>query len=164
MALALESISLASRRIDATLATQNASPLAVKAFKALIEELLSRGVAELQVLPFEGSTIDTGSNGLVLLTSAVAKYYGIYAKRVTGSDVTAAFVEVLDDATDNTSAATTLLASLRTNAANEEQFHIFSNGEVLATGIVVSAVTAPTGATESAATESSYGFVIVGAA
>ncbi len=163
MALALEGILQAYQRIQATLYTQNASAAAHNAFRELKDNLVSKGITQLQVLPFAATTIDTGADGLVLLDSAVAKIYAVWAKRVADVDTTAAFLNVADDATDNSVAADAVYV-IRTNSANEENWAISPNGEALSAGVVVSATTAPAGTTESAATESSNGFVVVGGA
>ena len=163
MALALENITQAYQRIVATLETQRASSSVHQAFLDLKNHLVSKGITQLQVLPFAATAIDTGADGAVLLDSAVAKFYAVYAKRVSDVDTTAAFLNVADDATNNATAADVVVV-IRTNSANEESYAIIPAGEALSAGIVVSATTAPAGTTESAATESSNGFVVVGAA
>lgn len=121
---------------------------------------------DLQFIPFSAADIDTGANGKVLLTGA-GKLYAVWAKRVADADVTNSFVEILDDATDNSNGAADIIAALQFNGTDvldgEEAFVVYPEGYSFGTGLVASSTTTAAGTTESAATESADGFLIVGA-
>lgn len=120
---------------------------------------------DLQFLSFAAADIDTGADGAVAVAGA-GRLYAIYAKRVADSDATDSFLEVLDDATDNSAPTTDILACIRfSETLNQEGvLLIFPGGLPFADGLVVSSTTTAGGTTESAATESANGFLIVGAA
>jgi hypothetical protein len=168
MALATQNANLVRQKAynaaQAKLGSGNSpSPYVWYALKALFLHLAAnKGNPDLQFLPFDPALIDTGADGSVLLSGA-GKVYAIYAKRVNDVDDTDSFVEVLDDATDNSAPTTDIVATIRFTDASEEALVTFPNGAPFATGIVVSSTTTAGGTTESAATESASGFVIVAA-
>jgi hypothetical protein len=161
MAISVENANLVRQKVKIALA--DAHPAIQAAFEDLQKYLATQGKnPDLQFLPFAAADVDTGADGKVL-ADAACKLYGVYAKRVSDVDTTAAFLNVADDATDNSVAADAVVV-LRTNVASQIGCAIFPAGIAMAAGVVVSATTAPAGTTESAATESSNGFVIIGAA
>jgi len=158
-AFSLESAHYTKQRVE--IALKNANPAIKAIFKALLDSLAQdKRNVQLQFLPITAADIDTGADGKVVATG-VAKLYGAYLKRVSDVDTTGAYYNFADDATDN-SAAGDVRAVLFANAASEEMIYVNPIGEPLADGLVVSATTAAGGTTESAATESANGFVIVG--
>ncbi len=161
MSLSLEDSNLVRQKVKIALA--NAHPAIQAAFEDLQRYLATQGGnPQLSFLPFSAADIDTGADGK-MLADAACKLYGVYAKRVADVDTTAAFLAVLDDATDNSTAADAVVV-LRTNVASQIGAAILPAGIACSAGIVVAATTTVGGTTESAATESSNGFVIIGAA
>lgn len=141
----------------------NASPFIWYALKALFLHLAAnKGNPDLQYLPFDPSAIDTGTDGVNLATGA-GNVYAFYAHRLADVDTTDSFVTLSDDATDNSAPTTDIIALIRFTDANEQGLVTFPNGAPFADGIVVSSTTTAGGTTESAATESATGFVIIGA-
>ena len=163
MALSLEDGNLVWQKVK--LATVNANPAVQNAFAELKKYLAQqKRNPNLQFFTVKAADIDTGADGKVVLDGA-GKLYGAYVKRVSDVDTTDSFIEILDDATDNSAPTTDIVACLRlSGTSNEEAFVVFPNGADLATGIVVSATTTAGGTTESAATESANLFLICGAA
>ena len=163
MAVSLQDANLVWQKVK--IATMNANPAVQNAFAELKKWLAQqKGNPQLQFFAVNAADIDTGADGAVILSGA-GKLYGAYFKRVSDVDSTNSFIEVLDDATDNSAPTTDIVATLRLGGvANEEVFAVYPNGAALGTGIVVSATTTAGGTTESAATESANGFLIVGAA
>lgn len=121
---------------------------------------------DLQFLPFSAADIDTGADGKVVVAGA-GKLYAVWVHRVVDADVTDSFVGVYDDATDNSAPTTDLITVFHLNGTDvvgsEEAFAMYPNGYTFGTGIVVGSTTTAGGTTESAATESADGFLIVGA-
>ena len=163
MAVSLQDANLVWQKVK--IATTNANPAVQNAFAELKKWLAQqKGNPQLQYFAINAADIDTGADGAVILSGA-GKLYGAYFKRVSDVDTTHSFIEVLDDATDNSAPTTDIVATLRlAGVANEEAFVVYPKGADLGTGIVVSATTTAGGTTESAATESANGFLIVGAA
>lgn len=163
MAVSLQDANLVWQKVK--IATMNANPAAQNAFAELKKWLAQqKGNPQLQYFDVNAADIDTGADGKVILSGA-GKLYGAYFKRVADVDTTHSFIEVLDDATDNSAPTTDIVATLRlAGVSNEEAFVVYPKGADLAVGIVVSATTTAGGTTESAATESANGFLIVGAA
>jgi hypothetical protein len=157
-AFAFESGNLVWQKVAKALLSAN--PGVAASFKALRQYVVEqKGNPDCQFIPFTAAAIDTGTDGLVAGTGT-GKLLGVYFKRVSDVDTTSAFNEVFDDATDNSTAANALVI-LRTTALNQERAWIDPVGISLATGLVVSSTTVPAGTTESAATESSNGFLVV---
>ena len=168
MAVSLESSNKVWQKVKGALngaGVSRSSAIASEAFLQLKIYLASQKKnPDLQFIPFSAADIDTGADGLVALSGA-GKLYAVYAKRVADVDTTDSFLEVLDDATDNSAPTTDIVATLRfSGASSEEAFVVFPEGHILGTGLVVSSTTTAGGTTESAATESADGFLIVGAA
>ena len=124
-----------------------------------------KGNPDLQFITFQAADIDTGADGANPIDGA-GRLYAVYAKRVADSDVTDSFIQVLDDATDNSAPATDTLFTVRfSETLNQEAaLAIFPGGLPFADGLVISSTTTAGGTTESALTESADGFIIVGAA
>lgn len=161
MSLSLENSLLVKQKVKMALA--DAHPAIQAQFTELLKFLSTQGRnPELQFVPFAAADVDTGADGKVL-ADAACKLYGVYAKRVSDVDTTAAFLNIADDATDNSTAADAVVV-FRTNAASQIGAAVFPSGIAMAAGVVASATTAPAGTTESAATESSNGFIVIGAA
>lgn len=168
MAVSTENSNKVWQKVKASLNTAGASRSSSIASEALAQLKLylatQKRNPDLQFIPFSAADIDTGADGSVLLSGA-GKLYAVWAHRVADVDTTDSFLEVLDDATDNSAPTTDIVAALRfSGASSEEAFVIFPEGHILGTGIVVSSTTTAGGTTESAATESADGFCIVGAA
>ena len=103
----------------------------------------------------EDATTNLGTD----LAQAAGTLYMWYAKGRRTTGTTAAF-EALHQAADN-SATTTTVSTHRLNIVGNQFIEVWPNGFIFITGLTVSSATAVGGATESAAADSSDGFVIV---
>lgn len=139
--------------------TDNVSPYHFYAIKQFfLHWAINKGNPDLEFLPFD--TADTTVNGGTDLVGAACTLYVWHERGARTSGTTAAY-EAIHDAADNTSGG--VIANKF--AATGDQFTmVWPNGFALATGLTVSSATSAFGTTESTASNSGTGFVIIGAA
>ncbi len=131
---------------------------AVKSF--FLHMSMNKGNPDLQFLPY--GTADSTTNGGTDLTGAAATLYAWFGSGQRTTGTTAAF-EAIHDASSN-GATTTTVWTAKLNAAGQAFWVCEPNGRALATGCTISSATAVGGSTESTATDSSNGFIVIGAA
>lgn len=161
MALTLEAYQSVWRKVDQFFASHNAGkagPAHVAAFAGLKANLITRGVANLQFVPFSAADITTNLGYSPL--DVPATVYGIYIKNPGNSTGTDSYI-TLHNAANNASVpfVTGLI-----QVANDEFSYINARGQDFSTDVTVSGATTSGGATESAAADAGDGFLIVGAA
>lgn len=161
MALSLTDSLFTWQNVKASMASLEASSVAQAAFKALKERLAGvGGNPNLQFVPITGADIEAASGKIV--ADAATKVYGIYFKKT--DTATAAYVSILDDASDDTGIATDVRAVLPFLEAEHEVFAIDAKGIAMAAGVVAKAYTDWDGTTNSTAGDAPNGFIILGAA
>ena len=167
MALSLEDSNLAWQRVKIALATEPTAagsgtpPPAIDAFKSLKTYLATvLGNPTLQFVAIDATDIDDASGKV--LADVACTLYGVFLKKLaTATDV---YVHILDDATDDTGVATDTRVLLAMLESEESAFAIYPNGIPMAAGVVAKAYTTAAGTTDSAATDTPNGFVIIAAA
>ena len=158
-AFAGESPNLVWQRVKGALATFNASPGALEAFKGLKLYLSTqKGNALLQYIAFAAEDLDA-ANGFSYLSSA-STIYGVYVKK--RDDASRNTVKLYADATDDTTAGDAKVA-LDITTAKQEAFQMWSDGMAVADGIVGTTHETLLGTTDGVAADSGDGFIIIGA-
>jgi hypothetical protein len=158
MALSVQDPVLIWQKVAKALA--GANPATQAAFRDLKNYITTQGGnPQLQFIPYTAAQaiVNLGTS----LVGGACTLYGWYGKTARTSGTTAAF-ENLHDAADN-SATTTTMDTVRTRLTGQSFAIVHPTGQAFATDLVISSTTAVGGATESAAGDASYGFVIVGA-
>lgn len=158
MALALLDGTFTWQKVEHQLATQQATPAAVDAFRNLKNYLVGNGNPQLQLIPFTDAdvTTNTGFSPIGGVTSTV---YAVFVKkRTTATD---AFFRLYNDTTN----VTITLAFVSGNLAvsGDEFIAIYPKGLIFATDLTISADTGAGTGTESTAGDAGDGFVLVGA-
>ena len=163
MALTLENANFAWQRVK--IALSGADPVVVAQFKYLKVKLATiTGNPTLQFVAFTDGDI-TGADG-VPIADAAAKLYAAYIIKDgtsgtgTGTD---AFFKLFDNATVDTTAGDGRVV-LPLLVADDERVFIADEGMAMAAGIVATAHTTYSGATDSTAGDAGNGFVLLGAA
>ena len=167
MALSLEDSNLVWQKAKIALATPGtaAAPgggsVATAAFKALKERLAGvGGNPTLQLVPIVASSID--DTGGQILADVACRLYGVFGrKQATGVDT---FLNIIDDATDDTFAETVAKIVLPFMESGDEAFVIYPAGLAMTIGVVAKGYVDNDGATDAAAADTPNGFVIIGAA
>jgi hypothetical protein len=161
MALTLENSSKVWLKVDAYFSSHDggsASPIHTAAFTGLKNNLLTRGLTQLQFVPFSQADIVTNLGYSPL--DVPAKVYGVYAKNPGNSGGTDSYI-TLHNAANN--ASVPFITGL-IQVADDEFSYVNGRGIDFTTDVTVSGATTSGGATESTAADSADGFVIVGAA
>ena len=163
MALALQDTQLIWRKVAAYFASANlsssgTSPVAVAAFEALLKNLISRGVAQLQFAPFTEAQCDD-DDGTGLSDNGACTLYGVYVKKVSAA--TDNYFKVYNNATVDTTATDQVLA-LPLLGTLEEAFEIHPGGLPLSVGFTVTQHTTSIGVTDGS--DGGHGFLLIGAA
>jgi len=116
---------------------------------------------DLQIVRIQGGSIDDASGQI--LADTPCKLYGVYLKKAaTGTDV---FTQIIDDATDDSLAAVTSIVAVLPLTQSSEQVALFyPNGLAMSTGVVAKAYNEFDGVTDSSASDTPDGFIIIGAA
>jgi hypothetical protein len=161
MALTLEAYQNVWRKVDQFFSSHNAGhagPAHVGAFAALKANLITRGVVNLQFLPFAAADIVTNLGYSPL--DVPAKVYGLYIKNPGNSTGTDSYI-TLHNAANN--ASVPFITGL-IQQVDDEFSYINARGADFTTDVAISGATTAGGATESAAADAGDGFLIVGAA
>jgi hypothetical protein len=163
MALATQNSNLAWQKVKIALdqfAAPNSTREALKALKARLA--LTGGNPDLQFVPFTAA--QAAAAGGTDLIGAAAKVYALYAQNKRAAAGTQSFFDVHGAASDASAATVELSAAFQAITTKQTALVIRDEGLALATGVTVTAVTAPGGTTDSDAADSPDGFLIVGAA
>jgi hypothetical protein len=161
MALTLEDYQKVWRKVDSFFSNHDgasASPAHVNAFRDLRFNLITRGVASLQFMPFSAADIVTNLGYSPL--DVPAKVYGFYVKNPGNSTGTDSYITLHNAANNASVPFITGLIQL----ADDEFSYLNARGVDFTTDVTVSGATTQGGATESAAADAGDGFLIVGAA
>ncbi len=161
MALTLERYQSVWRKVDAWFSYHDggsSAPAHVAAFQGLKANLITRGIENLQFMPFSAADIVTNLGYSPL--DVPAKVYGFYVKNPGTSTGTDSYITLHNAANNASVPFITGLIQL----VDDEFSYINSRGIDFTTDVTVSGATASGGATESAAVDAGDGFLIVGAA
>jgi len=163
MALTLEDQVLVWQRVEKALQAQNATKVAQEAFKALKENLVARGIAQLQFIPFSDiSTADPGidqDTGYSPIGAVASTVYALFVKK--GSTATDSYVRLYNQTSNTT--ITLAFVSLILAVAGDEAFSTYPKGLIFGTDLTISADTGAGAGTESTAGDAGNGFVLIGA-
>ena len=120
----------------------------------------TKGNPDLKFVPFLATDIDDASGSI--LADAACKVYAIFAFKLnTATDV---FLQIIDDATDDTlAAATTIVTVIPLTGGNDVATAFFPMGLPMAAGVVAKAYTEFDGTTDSSSADTPNGFIIIGA-
>jgi len=161
MAISTEAANKAWQRVKIALA--GATPFANKAFRELKAHLAqAKGNPDLQVVAqTDASYVAAGGT---VVADAACTLYGWYVKKIgTGTGTaTDAWVKIYDDATNDGTGGDAMFA-LPLLVANDERLYLDGAGFPCATGIVAVGHTTLLGTTDSTATDTGAGFILLGA-
>jgi 2-hydroxychromene-2-carboxylate isomerase len=141
--------------------TDSVSPYHFYAIKALFLHLAAnKNNPDLQFIPYAAEDV-TATEGYQPLGAGAVTLYAWFAKARRTSGTTASWEEIFDLATDDT--VTAIVAANRINLTGQQFLQVWPNGVALATELTISSNTGIATDTNSAAADSTDGFVIVGA-
>ena len=166
MALSLEAASQVRQKVYSTFGgvtneTSNSS-LWWNAARELFNTLNTRGVTRLQFVPFDDATATTG-DGQDHGIDAAHQIYMVYCKKRGTS--TGAYLQVFDDADNDSEVVADLRISLGLLEANQEVGVVYPGGLTMADGLVTTFATAASAdsSTQSTAGDGGDGFYVIGA-
>lgn len=159
MALSLEDSNLVWQKAKVSLESLGADNVARATLKALKEKLASTGGnPNLQIVPIVATDVDDASGAI--LADVPCKLYAVFVKKLaTAGDI---FLHILDDAADDTGIATDTRLMIGLVGSGEQAVASYPAGAAMAAGVVAKSYTEPDGVTDSAATDTPNGFVIIG--
>lgn len=149
------------QEVQIGLLASGAPQFVANAFRDLKAHLSqTKGNPQLAYLRIIETTIDDASGQV--MADAACKLYAVFAKKVnTATDV---YLDILDDAADDTGILTDLRIVLPFLVGNEYGLYFNPDGLAMAAGVVAKAYTEADGTTDSSSNDTPKGFIIIGPA
>ena len=161
MTLSRENSNLVWQKVKIATETFGTDPAIVSALRAIKEKLAGvGGNPNLQFIPINATDVDDAAGKV--LADVPATLVAVYLKKQ--ATATATFLALLDDDTDDASPITDVQAVIGLNAASQEAYLVYPDGQAYAVGMVAKAYTEFDGTTDAADTDTPNGFVIIRAA